>query len=412
MTNAIRDQFPIFGSNKNLVYLDNAATTQKPASVITAMNDFYSKDNANIHRGLYELSVKATEKYSAARAKVALFINAAPDEIVLTRGATEAINLVAASFGGSTLRAGDEVLITAMEHHANIVPWQEICKKTGAVLKVLPITSSGQLDLMRLDLELTKKTKIVAVTHVSNVLGTINLIKKIIQRAHAVGARVLVDGAQAIAHLNVDVADLDCDFYVFSGHKMYGPTGIGVLFGKRELLNSMPPYQTGGEMIREVSFASTTYADAPMRFEAGTPNIAGAIGLGAAVDFLTKQKQLGLFTQERQLTNYCREQLKTIKGLRVLSNAANPLATNGTLGIFSFVIEGVHPHDIAQVLDQQGIAVRAGHHCAMPLHKNLGFSASTRISLAAYNTTEDIDCALAALRSVTTMFQKNVDANV
>ncbi|MBI1909135.1 MAG: cysteine desulfurase [Deltaproteobacteria bacterium] len=398
----IREEFPILKQKirgKPLVYLDNAATAQKPQAVIETLHQFYSVDNSNIHRGVHLLSERATEAYEEARAKIQLFINAGQSsQIIFTRGATEAINLVAQSYGRKNFQSGDEVLITAMEHHSNIVPWQIVCEATGAKLKVLPINDQGELLPGQLDKLLTKKTRLVSVTQMSNVLGTINPVKEIIRRCHQQGTPVLVDGAQAIAHLKIDVQDLDCDFYVFSGHKLYGPTGIGVLYGKARLLEEMPPYQGGGDMIRTVTFEKTTYNTLPYKFEAGTPHIAGAVGLGAAIQFISEIDFEAATKHEMDLLRYAELALRKIPALQLIGTAQEKAS------VISFTMEGIHPHDIGTILDQEGIAIRTGHHCAQPLMDRLGVVATARVSLAFYNTKEEIDLFIKGLKKVREVF--------
>jgi cysteine desulfurase/selenocysteine lyase len=385
----LRKDFPILQTRINgkpLVYLDNAATSQKPQVVIDSIVNYYRHENANVHRGLHYLSERATRAYEEARRKVRAFLNAREEkEIVFVRGATEAINLVAHSFGRHFLKAGDEVLITGMEHHANIVPWQMLRDDMGIVLRVAPIDDTGELLTGEFQRLLNGRTKLVSLTQVSNVLGTVNPVRHLVALAHRQGIPVLVDGAQAVPHLEVDVQDLDCDFYVFSGHKVYGPTGIGVLYGKASLLEEMPPYQGGGEMIRSVTFEKTLFADPPMRFEAGTPDIAGAVGLGAALDYLASIGLHRIAAYERELLDSATEALEGVPGLRLIGTAREKS------GILSFVLEGVHPHDLGTVLDQEGIAIRAGHHCAMPVMQRFGVPATARASLAFYNTFEEID---------------------
>jgi len=399
----VRRQFPILAEApyaKPLVYLDSAATSQKPHAVIDAISGFYAKDNANVHRGVHYLSERATEAYEGARAKAQGFLNAAhTQEIVFTRGTTESINLVAQTYAKTHLGVDDEVLITAMEHHSNIVPWQMICTERGARLRVAPIDDAGELLLDELDALVGPRTKLVAVTHVSNVLGTINPIRRIVDIAHARGARVLVDGAQAAPHLNVDVAALGCDFYALSGHKMYGPTGIGVLYGRRELLEEMPPYQGGGDMIASVSFESTVYNKVPYKFEAGTPDLAGAVGLGAAIDFLDGLRHEALAAHEHDVLAYGIEALSEVPGLQLIGTA------RAKAGVISFLVDGVHPHDIGTILDREGIAVRTGHHCAQPLMSRLGVAATVRASLGCYNTRQDIDALVAGLNAVRETFR-------
>jgi cysteine desulfurase/selenocysteine lyase len=397
-----RADFPILKERvhgKQLVYLDNAATTQKPEVVITTEADYYRHYNSNIHRGVHALSQKATEAFEDARVKVQHLLNARhADEIVFTRGTTEAINLVAQSYARPRLQPGDEIVLSAMEHHANIVPWQMVCEQTGATIKVIPINDDGELifdDYLKL---LGPRTKLVGVVHVSNALGTINPVKQIIRAAHAQGVPVLVDGAQAVAHTKVNVQDLDCDFYAFSGHKLFGPTGIGVLFGKHALLEAMPPYQGGGDMIRSVTFAKTEYNVLPYKFEAGTPNIAGAIALGAAIDYVTEIGFEHIGAHEHELLAYATSEVKQIPGLRLIGTAAHRAS------IVSFVMEGAHPHDIGTILDHQGIAVRAGHHCAMPVMERFGVPATVRASLSLYNDRDDVDALVAGLHKVKELF--------
>ena len=395
--------FPILGEKvygKPLVYLDSAATSQKPQAVIDALSYFYLKDNANAHRGVHYLAERATEQYEGARAKVRRFLNAEhADEIIFVRGATEAINLVAQTYGKAHVGAGDEVLITAMEHHSNIVPWQMLCEEKGALLRVAPINDAGELLLEEFDSLIGPRTRLVAVTHVSNVLGTINPIRRICEMAHARGACVLVDGAQAASHLKVDVQALGCDFYALSGHKMYGPTGIGVLYGRRDLLEEMPPYQGGGDMILSVSFEKTVYNKPPYKFEAGTPHMAGAVGLGAAIDFLAWLEHDALAAHEHDVLAYGIRALSEFPGLRLIGTA------RAKASVLSFVLDGIHPHDIATILDREGIAIRAGHHCAQPLMKRLGVAATARASLACYSTRQDIDALVAGLRKVQEVFR-------
>jgi cysteine desulfurase/selenocysteine lyase len=401
---ALRRDFPILGQlvrGRPLVYLDNAATSQKPQCVIDALVRYYRCDNANIHRGVHWLSERATQAYEDARGKLKRFLNAAhAREIIFVRGATEGINLVAQTWGRASVEAGDEILISHLEHHSNIVPWQMLCEQKGARLRVIPVTDTGELELDTLDRLLGPRTKIVAIAHVSNALGTVNPVRRIIEAAHAWGARVLVDGAQAVPHMKVDVRQLDCDFYVLSGHKMYGPTGIGVLYGKAELLEAMPPYQGGGDMIESVTFEKTTYNVPPYKFEAGTPNIAGAIGLGAAVDYLNQIGMDNIAAHEQELLDYATRALARVPGLRILGTAAEKA------GVVSFVLEGVHPHDAGTILDEQGIAVRTGHHCAQPVMERFGVPATTRASFALYNTKEDVDALVAGLQRVREIFDR------
>ncbi len=399
----IRKDFPILGEqvySKPLTYLDNAATTQKPRAVIDTLTQYYSKENANIHRGIFCLSEQATKRYKSARHKVQEFIGAASDkEIVFVRGTTEALNLVAHCYGRTFLKAGDEVLITHMEHHSNIVPWQMLAEQIGIKLKVAPINDQGELMMDEFQKLLTDRVKFVSVVHVSNALGTVNPVKEIIRLAHAKGIPVMVDGAQAVAHTPVNVRDLDCDFYAFSGHKLLGPTGIGVLYGKKEFLEKMPPYQGGGDMIRSVSFEKTTYNDLPYKFEAGTPHIAGVIGLGVAIDYISDVGLSQIETYEQELLKYGTEKLLQVPGLRLIGTA------NHKSAILSFVLGDAHAHDIGTILDRQGIAIRAGHHCAMPVMERFNVPATTRASLAFYNTREEIDRLVAALHEVTEVFR-------
>lgn len=389
--------------NQPLVYLDNAATTQKPQSVIKALYEYYTGKNANIHRGVHYLSEQATIAYESTREKVRRFINAGDvKEIVFVKGATEAINLVAQTFGRVSVKKGDEIIVSELEHHSNIVPWQMLCQQNEAILRVIPMTDSGELQLERLEEMLNEKTKLLAVSHVSNAIGTINPVERIIEMANRVGVPVLVDGAQATAHLGVDVQALDCDFYVFSGHKMYAPTGVGVLYAKKERLEAMPPYQGGGDMITRVSFnTKTTYNEIPHKFEAGTPNIGGVIGLGAAIDYLSQFDLDQIAAHENNLLEYATKALQRIPELRIIGTAQEKA------GIISFVLEDIHPHDIGTILDQSGIAVRAGHHCAMPLMERLGINATTRASFGLYNTTKDIDCLVDGLRNALKIFKPN-----
>jgi len=383
-----------------LVYLDNAATTQKPRAVIGALEQFFTSFNANIDRGVHYLSGIATDHYAYARARVAKRLNAAkPEEVIFTRGATEAVNLVAASWGGAFLKAGDEILISGMEHHANIVPWQMIAAAKGAVLKVAPITAEGALDLPALESLLNERTAMVAVSHMSNVLGTVNPAKEIVKLVRAkTRAKVLLDGAQAFAHMRVDVRDLDCDFYVFSAHKVYGPTGIGALYGKAAILESMPPYQTGGDMVLKVSFEKTTFRAPPQRFEAGTPAIAEAFALTAALDYLDSWDWDAVHAHEQDLLTYATQLLEAIPGVRIYGHAP------GKGAVVSFTLEGVHPHDVGTILDSKGVAIRAGHHCAQPLMGLLGVNATARASFALYNTRAEVDVLADAVAGVSKMF--------
>ncbi|MGB9626014.1 MAG: SufS family cysteine desulfurase [Phycisphaerae bacterium] len=399
----IRKDFPILSTRmhgKPLVYLDNAATTQKPRAVLDAMTRFYEEYNANIHRGVHELASRATDAYEAARERVRRFLGATlPQEIVFVRGATEAINLVAQTYGRLHVHAGDEVVISVMEHHSNIVPWQMLCKEKKAILRIVPISDAGAFRMDEYAAMFTPRTRLVAVTHVSNVLGTVNPIRDIVSIAHRHGVPVLVDGAQAAPHVRVNVQELDCDFYVFSGHKLYGPTGIGVLYGKANRLEEMPPYQGGGDMIRSVTFAETIYNDVPYRFEAGTPNIAGAIGLGAAIDYVSSIGIETIAAYERELTLYATERLEAIPQVRILG------AARDKVGVLSFVVEGIHPHDVGTVLDDEGIAIRTGHHCAQPLMQRFGVPATCRASLTFYNTPEEIDALAAGIRKAIEVFR-------
>jgi len=392
---AIRAEFPALAQQvhgRPLVYLDNAATTQKPRVVIDAVRRYYEADNANVHRGVHALSERATAAYEGAREDVRQFIGAASTrEIVFTRNATESINLVARAWGDANVRAGDEVLITAMEHHSNIVPWQQLCARTGATLRVAPIDDTGALVWERFVELLTPRTKMVAVVHLSNALGTINPVSKIVRRAKDAGAHVLVDGAQSVYHMPVDMAALGADFFVFTGHKLYGPTGIGVLYGREALLEAMPPFLGGGDMIASVTFEKTTWNELPYKFEAGTPNIAGAIGLGAAVRFLSGVGFEAVAAHERALLSYGTEALERVAGLRLIGTAHEKAS------VLSFVMDGIHPHDIGTIVDREGVAIRTGHHCAQPVMDRFGIPATARASLAMYNTTEDIDALVLAL---------------
>ena len=394
----IRKAFPALHQTvrgKPLVYLDNAATSQKPLEVIKAEEQFYRRDCSNIHRGVHELSERATKSYEEARAKAQQFLNAGDSkEIVFVRGATEAINLVANSFGRKNVQAGDEILITAMEHHSNIVPWQILCEEKGAKLRVAPINDRGELLFDEFVKLLSPKTRLAAVVHVSNVLGTINPVKEIVEAAHSRNIPVLLDGAQAAPHLKVDVQALDCEFYTFSGHKLYGPTGVGVLYGKADLLDAMPPYQGGGDMISSVTFEKTIYNSLPYKFEAGTANIAGGIGLGAAIDYLNRIGMENVAAYEDELLAYGTEAVSRIPGLKIIGTAEKKA------GVISFVIDGIHPHDVGTILDQEGIAVRTGHHCAQPLMDRFGIPATTRASLAIYNTRREIDALVAGIQKV------------
>jgi cysteine desulfurase/selenocysteine lyase len=390
----IRKDFPILDQEINgapLAYLDNAASTQKPKAVIDAICNYYNKDHSNVHRGVHTLSVRATELYEQSRSKIAQFINAnSSNEIVFTRGTTESINILASSLSKS-IGEGDEILISTMEHHSNIVPWQELSLKTGANLKVIPINELGEIKLDHLEGMLNDQTKLISITHTSNTLGTINPIKEIIKMAHLKDTKIIIDGAQAIAHQNIDVQDLDCDFYAFSGHKLYGPTGIGVLYGKENLLNELPPYQFGGEMILQVTFEHTSYNSLPYKFEAGTPNIAGSIGLGSAIDYLESIPFDLCQQHEMSLHNYALEKLKSVDGLQLIGESSEKSP------IISFIIENIHPHDIGTILNQKGIAVRTGHHCTMPLMDYFSIAGTIRASFSFYNTIQEIDQMIDAL---------------
>jgi cysteine desulfurase/selenocysteine lyase len=399
---ALRSDFPILAERVNgkpLVYLDNAATTQKPASVIDALDAYYRHDNANVHRGVHTLSQRATDDYEAARARIARFIGGvATEEVIYTSGTTGGLNLVAQSYGRNVLRPGDDVVISGLEHHSNIVPWQLVCAQTGASLKVVPVNDAGEVEMDAYERLLGPRTKIVAFTHVSNALGTITPIERVIRLAHDAGAIVVVDGAQAIAHVGVDVRALDCDFYAFSGHKIFGPTGIGALYGKAAILDAMPPYQGGGDMIRSVTFEKTEYNDLPYKFEAGTPNIAGAIGFGAAIGYVERVGIGAIAAYEDALLDYATRRVETIPGLRIVGTAPHKAA------IVSFTLEGVHAHDVGTILDNEGIAVRAGHHCAMPVMERFGISGTARASFALYNTFDEIDALASGIERVQRMF--------
>ncbi|NLX12389.1 MAG: cysteine desulfurase [Phycisphaerales bacterium] len=394
----IRADFPILQQRvhgRPLVYLDNAATTQKPRQVIEAVARYYNEDNANVHRGVHTLSMRATESYENARRTVQRFIGAEhPEEIIFTRGATEAINLVAQAYARPRLRSGDEILISAMEHHSNIVPWQMVCEQTGARLRVIPINDAGELLMDEYASLITPRTRLVAVVHLSNALGTINPLKRIIELAHARNVPVLVDAAQSAAHLPIEVNELDCDFLAFSGHKLYGPTGIGVLYGRKEILAEMPPYQGGGDMILSVRFERTIYNELPYKFEAGTPNIAGAVGLAAAIDYIERIGRENIAAYENRLLDEAIRKLSDIRELKFIGTAAERAA------VLSFILEDIHPHDIGTILDGEGIAIRTGHHCAQPVMERLSVPATARASLAFYNTTEEIDVLVQGIRRV------------
>lgn len=394
----VRQDFPILRERvhgKPLVYLDSANTSQKPESVLRAMDDYYRRANANIHRATHLLSERATALYEGTRRKAARFINAPEHQsVVFTSGTTDGINLVAQSYGRSVLAPGDEILISWLEHHSNIVPWQILCEQTGARLRVAPITDRGDVDLEAFDGLLSERTRLVAISHVSNALGTVNPVRDMIRKAHAVGAVVLVDGAQAIPHFAVDVQDLDCDFYVFSSHKMFGPTGSGVLYGRRALLEAMPPYRGGGDMIAAVTFEKTTYNQLPYKFEAGTPNIGGVVGMGAAIDYLATIDRAAALAHEDAVLAYATERLAEVPGARVIGEAREKT------GVLSFVLDGAHPHDAGTILDREGVAVRTGQHCAQPVMDRYGVTATIRASLALYNTRDDVDALIAALGRV------------
>jgi cysteine desulfurase/selenocysteine lyase len=399
---AVRGDFPIFFqriNGKPLVYLDNAATTQKPRSVIDSIVHYYESDNANVHRGVHQLSQRATYEYESARERVCSFLHAAsPSEIVFVRGATEGINLVAQTYGRAHVREGDEILITAMEHHSNIVPWQMLCAEKGARLRVAPINDNGELLLEEFARLLSPKTKIVAAAHVSNALGTVNPLPRIVELAHGQNTMVVVDGAQGVPHLAVDVQALDCDFYVFSGHKIYGPTGIGVLYGKTALLEAMPPYQGGGDMISSVTFEKTTYNKIPHKFEAGTPDIAGVIGLGAAITYIMQLGLDNIAQHEHDLLAYATRAFAALPGVHLIGTAKQKA------GVLSFVMDGIHPHDIGTILDQEGVAIRTGHHCAQPVMERFGVPATARASFGLYNTREEIDLLVQATQKVREVF--------
>ncbi|HXU37380.1 MAG TPA: cysteine desulfurase [Blastocatellia bacterium] len=398
----VREDFPIFKTTvhgKPLVYLDNAATSQKPQAVIDATARYYSADNSNIHRGVHLLSQRATTEYEDARIKVQNFINAAhSQEVIFVRGTTEAINLVVNTYGRANVRSGDEILITTMEHHSNIVPWQILCEEKGATLRVVPINDEGDLILDEFDKLLNERTKFVSLAHVSNALGTINPVRRIIESAHSLRIPVLLDGAQAAPHTKIDVQEVDCDFYAFSGHKLFGPTGIGVLYGKSQLLDAMPPYQGGGDMIATVTFEKTTYNTLPYKFEAGTPNIAGTIALGTAIDYVNQIGLDNIANYEHELLAYGTEALSQVPGLCLIGTAKEKAS------VFSFVLEGIHPHDVGTILDREGIAIRTGHHCTMPLMNRLGIPATSRASLAFYNTKDEIDALVAGIYKVKEVF--------
>jgi len=399
----IRKDFPILHrqvNGKPLVYFDNGATSQKPQVVIDAITNYYTNENSNIHRGIHTLSQEATDAYEKARTTVQQFINAKHNhEIIFTSGTTGSINLVASSFGKKYIQAGDEIIISTMEHHSNIVPWQMLCEEKGAVLKVIPISDKGELLLEEFKKLLSSKTKMVAITHVSNTLGTINPVKEIIKLAKAVGAFVLIDGAQAVPHTKVDVQALDCDFYAFSGHKMFGPTGVGILYGKESILNELPPYQGGGDMIKTVTFEKTTYNELPHKFEAGTPNIVGGIGLGVAINYMNSIGIDNIEAYEHELLAYATEQIKQIEGVRIIGEAQNKAS------VLSFLVDGTHPTDIGMIIDKLGIAIRTGHHCTEPLMNRFNIPGTARASFAFYNTKEEIDTFILALERALKMLK-------
>lgn len=398
----IREDFPILKERvygKPLVYLDNAATSQKPTAVIDAVTRYYLAENSNVHRGIHFLSERATQAFEDTRAKVARFLNASdPREIIFVRGATEGINLIAQSFGRTRLKPGDEIIISAMEHHSNIVPWQILCEEAGAALRVIPIDDDGELLVDEYGKLLNAKTRLVSLVHVSNALGTINPVKRVVEMAHSQGVPVVIDGAQAAPHMPIDVQELDCDFYVFSSHKLFGPTGVGVVYGKAHLLEAMPPYQSGGDMILSVTFEKTLYNVIPFKFEAGTPHIEGVIGLGAAIDYVAGIGLNRIGAHEAELLAHATQAVAAIPGIRIIGTAKEKAS------ILSFVLDGVHAHDIGTVLDQEGIAIRTGHHCAQPVLQRFGVPATARASLAFYNTKEEIDALMRALHKVTKLF--------
>ncbi|MEJ2104746.1 MAG: cysteine desulfurase [Ignavibacteriaceae bacterium] len=400
--NRIREDFPILRKkvhNKNLVYLDNAATTQKPTYVIDRVNKYYTTMNANIHRGVHALSQEATEEFEGARIRIKQFINAlGKNEIVFTRGTTESINLVASSYGRANIKEGDEIIISQMEHHSNIVPWQLLCKEKNAKLRIIPINDDGELIYEEFEKLVNEKTKFVSIVYVSNSLGTINPVKKIINYAHQFKIPVLVDAAQALNHIHVDVQDLNCDFLAFSGHKIYGPTGIGALYGKVELLDAMPPYQGGGDMISKVTFEETTYNELPHKFEAGTPDIAGAIGLGAAIEYISKIGIDNIKEHEKSLLEYATKQVEEVPGLRIIGKAKEKTS------VLSFVLENIHPHDIGTFLDFEGVAIRTGHHCTQPVMQRYCIPATSRASFAMYNTKEEVDVLVNGLKKIIEVF--------
>ncbi len=399
----IRKDFPILHrqvNGKPLVYFDNGATSQKPQQVIDVINRYYQHENSNIHRGIHTLSQEATDAYEKARTTVQQFINAKHHhEVIFTSGTTGSINLVASSFGKKHLQAGDEIIISTMEHHSNIVPWQMICEEKGAILKVIPISDKGELLMDEFEKLLSSKTKLVSITHVSNTLGTINPVKEIIKLAKAVGAAILIDGAQAVPHTKVDVQALDCDFYAFSAHKMFGPTGVGILYGKEAILNDLPPYQGGGDMIKTVTFEKTTYNELPHKFEAGTPNIVGGLGLAAAIDYMNNIGIANIEAYEHELLSHATEKIKQIEGIRIIGEAANKAS------VLSFLVDGTHPSDIGMIIDKLGIAIRTGHHCTEPLMNRFDIPGTARASFAFYNTKEEIDVFIKALERAVNMLR-------
>lgn len=399
----IRKDFPILHrqvNGKPLVYFDNGATSQKPQQVIDVINRYYQHENSNIHRGIHTLSQEATDAYEKARTTVQQFINAKHHhEVIFTSGTTGSINLVASSFGKKHLQAGDEIIISTMEHHSNIVPWQMLCEEKGAILKVIPISDKGELLMDEFEKLLSSKTKLVSITHVSNTLGTINPVKEIIKLAKAVGAAILIDGAQAVPHTKLDVQALDCDFYAFSGHKMFGPTGVGILYGKEAILNDLPPYQGGGDMIKTVTFEKTTYNELPHKFEAGTPNIVGGLGLAAAIDYMNNIGIANIEAYEHELLNYTTGKIKQIEGIRIIGEAANKAS------VLSFLVDGTHPSDIGMIIDKLGIAIRTGHHCTEPLMNRFDIPGTARASFAFYNTKEEIDVFIKALERAVNMLR-------
>lgn len=399
----IREQFPVLHQEVNghpLVYFDNAATTQKPQQVLDALNDYYKSMNANIHRGVHTLADRATQAFEDTRESIRAFINAAEkEEVIFTKGTTDGINLIASSWGRANIKAGDEIIISTMEHHSNIVPWQMLCEERGASLRVIPVDENGDIIPEEFEKLLNERTRLISIVHVSNALGTINPVEMVIEKGHAVGATVVIDGAQASSHLTVDVQALDCDFYVFSGHKMYAPTGTGILYGKRSLLEAMPPYQGGGEMIKEVTFEKTTYNEIPYRFEAGTPNIADIVAFKHAVDFINSLGRENIAAYEDQLLQHANKQLSAIEGIRFIGTAKRKV------GVVSFVVEGVHHFDIGMMLDARGIAVRTGHHCTQPLMKRFDIDGTVRASFSVYNTTEEIDRLAEGLQAVIKMMR-------